>query len=118
MGHEVHVESSRPFIPILDPTSGAQYHLHPSSSLSLQPMNSFKPQAQVSLQFHRPTPHHPLLSLPLQKISISMEHSPKFKPYISHSSSRRRRTSTDSKLPRVRVLEKPVLLSAQSPLRR
>ncbi|KAM1640323.1 hypothetical protein ACFX1R_011665 [Malus domestica] len=80
MGHEVHVESSRPFIPILDPTSGAQYHLHPSSSLSLQPMNSFKPQAQ--------------------------------------SSSRRRRTSTDSKLLRVRVLEKPVLLSAQSPLRR
>ncbi|KAM1202741.1 hypothetical protein ACFX2J_018649 [Malus domestica] len=51
MGHEAHVESSRPFIPILDPTSGAQYHLHPSSSLSLQPMNSLKPQAQGFLHF-------------------------------------------------------------------
>ncbi|KAM1186731.1 hypothetical protein ACFX2G_016178 [Malus domestica] len=29
MGHEVHVESSRPLIPVLDPTSGAQYHHHP-----------------------------------------------------------------------------------------
>ncbi|KAM1525471.1 hypothetical protein ACFX10_009931 [Malus domestica] len=38
-----------------------------------------------------------------------MEHSPKFKPHISQSSSRRRRTSTDSKRSRVRVLEKPYL---------
>ncbi|KAM1950621.1 hypothetical protein ACFX15_005329 [Malus domestica] len=63
MGHEAHVESSRPFIPILDPTSGAQYHLHPSSSLSLQPMNSLKPQAPGLPSISQAHPFHFHLSL-------------------------------------------------------
>ncbi|KAM1740371.1 hypothetical protein EV2_016319 [Malus domestica] len=71
MGHEVHVESSRPLIPVLDPTSGAQYHHHPqqldSSSAHKLPQAT-GPGLPSILQAQMPIAHQAaciFLSLPL-----------------------------------------------------